>query len=241
MLTTTRAIVLKTIKYGDSQLIADLLTEAHGRLAFILGVPKTRRTRIGRQLLQPLTIVDVVFDYRPNASLQRMKEATLAAPFVSLPFDAAKLSVALFLAECISNTTRAEQCDAPLFRYVEGSVRCLDACTGSCANFHIVFLMHLAAYVGFQPNLDDAAEGAFFDMRNACFCASRPSHDDFLQPDEARKIALLMRMTYETMHLFAFSREERNRCVDIIVAYYRLHMPAFGMLRSLPVLKKLFV
>lgn len=241
MLSTTRAIVLKTIKYGDAQLIVDMLTEAHGRLAFIIGVAKTRRTRVGRQLLQPLTIVDIVFDYRPSASLQRMKEAVLAAPFVSLPFDAAKLSVALFLAEFLSATTRVEQCDVPLFRYVENGVRRLDMCTGSCANFHIVFLMHLAAYMGFRPNLDNAAEGAFFDMRNACFCRSLPPHDDYLRPDEAGKIALLMRMTYATMHLFGFSREERNRCVDIIVTYYRLHLAAFGELRSLPVLKTLFV
>lgn len=49
-----------------------------------------------------------------------------------------------------------------------------------------------------------------------------------------------MRMNYETMHLFAMSRVERNRCLLIIIDYYRLHLPEFPPLKSLDVLKELF-
>ena len=44
----------------------------------------------------------------------------------------------------------------------------------------------------------------------------------------------------ETMHLFAMSRAERNRCLTIINDYYRLHLPNFPLLKSLDVLKELF-
>ena len=47
-------------------------------------------------------------------------------------------------------------------------------------------------------------------------------------------------MNYETMHLFAMSRAERNRCLTIINDYYRLHLPDFPLLKSLDVLKELF-
>jgi DNA repair protein RecO (recombination protein O) len=66
-------------------------------------------------------------------------------------------------------------------------------------------------------------------------------HENFLQAHEAEKISLLMRMNFETMRLFEFSRTERNRCVDLMLSYYRLHIPGFPELRSLPVLKTLFV
>jgi DNA repair protein RecO (recombination protein O) len=42
------------------------------------------------------------------------------------------------------------------------------------------------------------------------------------------------------MHLFKMTREERNRCVSIILYYYRLHIPNFPELRSLSVLQSLF-
>ena len=47
-------------------------------------------------------------------------------------------------------------------------------------------------------------------------------------------------MKYETMHLFAMNRDERNRCLDIICRYYRLHLPDFPELKSINVLKELF-
>ncbi len=47
-------------------------------------------------------------------------------------------------------------------------------------------------------------------------------------------------MNYDTMHLFAMSRAERNRCVDVMMEYYRLHLPDFPEMKSLPVLKELF-
>jgi len=50
-----------------------------------------------------------------------------------------------------------------------------------------------------------------------------------------------MRMNFETMRLFEFSRTERNKCVDLMLSYYRLHIPGFPELKSLPVLKTLFV
>ena len=36
------------------------------------------------------------------------------------------------------------------------------------------------------------------------------------------------------------SRLERNRCLDIMNDYYRLHLPDFPVLKSLDVLKELF-
>jgi len=51
---------------------------------------------------------------------------------------------------------------------------------------------------------------------------------------------LLLRMNYETMHLFGMSRTERNRCLTVINDYYRLHLPDFPVLKSLDVLKELF-
>ena len=65
----------------------------------------------------------------------------------------------------------------------------------------------------------------------------RPS---YIQPDEAGRLLQLMRMNYETMHLFGMNRTERARCLAIINEYYRLHLPDFPILKSLDVLKELF-
>ena len=58
--------------------------------------------------------------------------------------------------------------------------------------------------------------------------------------EEAGRLRQLMRMNYETMHLFGMSRAERARCLTIMNDYYRLHLPDFPALKSLEVLKELF-
>ena len=55
MLTKTHAIVLRTIKYGESSLIADTLTEAMGRIAFMIRISKTTKAKVKKQFFQPLT------------------------------------------------------------------------------------------------------------------------------------------------------------------------------------------
>ncbi len=78
----TRAIVLQTIKYGDAQLIVDFFTEKLGRLSFMVKIPKSSKAKMKRQLFQPLMILNLEFDYRPKANLQRFKDVSIALPFV---------------------------------------------------------------------------------------------------------------------------------------------------------------
>lgn len=241
MLVKTRAIVLNSLKYGESQVIADIFTEALGRVPFILRMPRSSRSRMGKQLFQPLTILDIEFDHRPSVRLQRMKNAAIACPFTTIPFDAYKLGIALFVAEFTAYCTRSEQANRQMYMFVENSVRWLDACERGFANFHIIYMLHLARFVGFYPNTDDLqGEACYFDLRGGCFVRNVPAHRDYLEPAEAGKIRMLMRLNYTTMRLLSLSRSERNRIVDVVLTYYRLHQPDFPEMKSLPVLKELF-
>ena len=240
MLVKTNAIVLNSLKYGESQIIVDMFTEMYGRLSFMQRIPRTSRSGVKKQFFQPLTILSIEFDFRPSQKLQRIKEAAVACPFVSIPFDALKLSIAMFVAEFTSYCTRSEQANRPLYLFVENSVRWLDACTNGFANFHIIYMLHLSRFVGFYPNLDSGVGKTWFDMRSGCFTGSMPAHNDVLQPDEANKIRLLMRLNYTTMRLLSLSRSERNRIVEVVLQYYRLHQLGFPEMKSLPVLMQLF-
>ena len=236
----TRALVLHALKYGESQLIVDVLTRVQGRLSFICHLSRSGRGRTKKQLFQPLTVLELVFDHRPALQLQRCRDLRLAAPFVSIPFDAAKLSISLFTAEFLTHATRGELQNEQLYDYVERSIAWLDNVTSGYANFHLVFMRRLSRFIGYFPNLADNVRGAWFDLRNGCFVLRQPGHPDYLRPDEASRIGLLMRMDFDNMRFFRMSRQERNRCTEIILYYYRLHVAGFPELKSLDVLRELF-
>jgi DNA repair protein RecO (recombination protein O) len=215
-----------------------MFTRSHGRLSFIVPVPRSERSKIKKQYLQPLTILQIEADILPQRQLQKLREAMIAVPLPLLLSDAKKLSQGLFVSEFLYHALKGEQKNELLFDYVCNSIEWLDGSIGPNANFHLVFLMRMSRFLGFYPNLDDS--GNYFDLRAATFCTTPPPHHEFLEPQEASRIRILMRMSYATMHLFRLSRAERNRILEILLLYYRLHLPEFPELRSINVLHELY-
>ena len=240
MLTKTQAIVLHSLKYGETRLIVDMFTRSQGRQSFIVSIPKSVKGKIKKQLFQPLTLLEIESDLRPKLQLQKLSDVRLASPFSSIPFDPNKLSISLFIAEFLYYALRSEQHNEPLFDYIVNSIQWLDAQTDRFANFHLVFLMRLSRFLGFYPNLDHYQTGDYFDLRESIFLSAPPVHRDFLHPQEAEKIQLMMRMDFPTMHLFRMSHQERNRLLEVSLIYYRLHLPDFPELKSVSVLQELY-
>ena len=240
MLTKTQAIVLHSIKYGETRLIVDMFTKEYGRLSFIVSLPKSPKSKIKKQYFQPLAMLEIETDVRPRLQLQKLSDARLLHPFSTIPFSQHKLSISLFVAEFLYYALRGEQQNALLFDYIVNSLQWLDGQDGRFANFHLVFLMRLSRFLGFYPNLDDYTVGDYFDLRESVFLPAPPIHHDFLQPQEAEKVQLMMRMDFPTMHLFQMSHTERNRLLEVALSYYRIHLPDFPELKSLTVLQELY-
>lgn len=241
MIEKTRAIVLHSVKYGDTQLIADLFTEKLGRLSFIVRIPKTPKAKVKRQYFQPLMIVDIEFDYRPKSNLQHLKEVSIGIPFSSIPFSPFKLSISMFLAEFLCYSTRNEQAHAALFQFLVKSMEWLDMAQSDYANFHVVFMIRLSLFLGFSPNMESELNGDFFDLEEGRFVTYVPVHRHYLDRESSMRMKKLVRLNYATMHLYSMSRIERNQCIKVIIEYYRLHIPDFPEMKTLAVLQDLFI
>ncbi len=238
MFCKTEALVLHTIKYGEQKLIVDMFTREQGRLSFIVQIPKTTKGKMRKQYFQPLTLLSIESDVRPQLQLQKLRDISLLTSLPTLLTNPTKLSISLFLSEFLYHALKGEQQNESLFDYVANSLQWLDGRERDYANFHLVFLMHLSRFLGFYPNLE--REAVYFDLRSATFCATAPVHRDFLMPQEASILQLMMRMDYPTMHLFKLNRQQRNRCIEVALLFYRLHVPDFPELRSLEVLRELW-
>ncbi len=242
----TRCIVLRTVKYGDNKVIADLLCRECGRQSVIVsfgsgtrasGSRRHSATGGRRQLFQPLTILSVHIHLSPRKQLQRLGEVSIATPYTTIPFDAGKTSLAFFIAELLTSCTRNTPTDARFYDYVEQSLTWLDTSVRGIQNYHLMFMMHLTRFMGFLPDMDSYSPGSVFNLRDGSFSTFAPPHGDFLSPAESANMLLIMRMNYHNVHLFHFSRDERNRIVDICLLFYRLHIPSFGEMKSLEVLR----
>ena len=82
--------------------------------------------------------------------------------------------------------------------------------------------------------------GSYFDMLNGVFVDRIPLHRHYLNPQESLVLSRLFKMDFENMSLYTFSRQERVFILRRILDYYRLHLPDFPEIKSLPVLQSLF-
>lgn len=240
MITKTRGIVLRSVRFGESSLIVDVLTKSSGRVSFMVHIPKTSKGKIKKQYFQPMTLLDFEYDFRQRSNLQRIKDVRVSLPYSSIPIDPAKSCISLFLSEFIYYATRNEQENPTLFIYISTSLEWLDNAYEDFANFHLVFMMRLGKFLGFHPFLEDFTPGCFFDLRNGCFTLSMPLHTDFLNAADAGHLYNLMRMNFDTMKLFKLSHDDRNRITEIVLRYYKLHLPNMPELQSFDILREVF-
>lgn len=240
MLTKTRAIVLRVAPYNDKSSIIYMYTEAFGRCSYVMTWPRGRSCKIPRSLFMPLSLLEIEDTHFPKRDLHRLSEAHACFPMSRIALDPVRNALALFLAEVLYRVVRDREPDQRLFDYLMESIGLLESLDQGIANFHIVFLLGLPRYLGIFPNLNAYQPGVFFDLREGNFTDRLPAHRDYLGPHESEIFYSLLRIRYENMALYAFSRQERVLILQKIIDYYRLHLPEFPEIKSLAVFQALF-
>ncbi|MBQ9820933.1 MAG: DNA repair protein RecO [Muribaculaceae bacterium] len=236
-----RGIVLNTIRYSDKHNIVHIYTDGRGLMSFAVPQGRTNAARMRNAMLMPLSLIDLEAGVRNGRDLSILREVRRNYPLATIYSDPMKNAIALFISELLAHVIQEPEGNAYLFSYIEQSVKLLEELPGQIANFHICFLYHLGAHLGIQPNIESYRSGYWFDMTDGVFVPAAVRGHALLQPQEAQVIHLLSRMTFSNMSVFRFNREERNRMLDVIINYYRLHNAAIGTLRSPDILKQLFI
>ena len=145
MLSTTDAIVLCLQPYSDKAHILHAYTRAGGRVNYkVFGIGRKNTT--GKY--SPLSIVQLTTDEHSvrTAQLQYVPATLITDPY--------KRTVALFLGEVLFHVLRHPMPDEQMYAFLEQAVQALDA-TDEPQNFHLAFLVHFAAQLGFAIPEED--------------------------------------------------------------------------------------
>lgn len=236
MLLKSRGIVLNTLKYNDETLIAQVLTEEVGYRTFSVRISRGKRSRSSHIFFYPLSLIELTWDERTNVKMVTPRTVSTSSPLVSIPLEPQKVTIAMFLGEFLNYALRSEPSSPELFSYLYNSILWLDAQNRRYANFHLVVLLRLTKFLGFFPDRPIFIPGGYFDLQSASYTQFRPPHNNYLEPADAQMIPTLLRMRFENMHLFRFSGAERNHFLSVINDFYRIHIPNFPELKSLPIL-----
>ena len=239
MLQKTKGIIIHAVKYSDAAWVVTAYTEGFGREAYMVYGVNKKKSTFRAAYLQPLTLVEMNVEHIPGKELQRIKDIQIDTPVSDIPANPVKNAIALFLSEILFKTLRLSEPDEQLYAYLENSIQLLEHSKKGIANFHLLFLMKLTRYLGFEPNSENT-DRTCFDLMNGVFLSEKPLHAHYLLHDDAQYFGKLMSTPFTAIENLMLDRQRRNRIISQLMDYYRLHISGFSGVNSVEILHELF-
>lgn len=238
MLHKTRGIVFKTTDYSESSVVVQVFTEKFGLQSYMANGARKPKAKIGRNMLQPLHLLDMVVYHKEAGSVQRIKELKNSPVLQSIPYDVIKSSLAMFLNEVLYKSVKQQTAEEHLFDFVFSAIEWLDHQQEGIANFHLLFLIKLTRYLGFYPHSYLAGETDYFDLKDGVFSKYKPNSVLYLSPPHTQNFTRLLQSSFENIGNVKLSNDERRYLISKLLDYYALHIEGFGHIRSHEVLEE---
>ena len=241
MLVETNAIVLSTLKYGDSSLIARCYCKELGLKSFLLkGILSSKKGNIKKSFFQPMSIIQLITQIKNDnrIGLYYIKEARIHYPLIEIPSDIKKNAVVLFISEVLTKTITEDGApNLPLYHFIEKNVIYLEEKVFSPL-FHLKFMIELSQNLGFYPN-QTSIEEPFFDLESGCFSGFSSSKYQ-IGGDLALAFKKLLNTRFELLNEIRISNPLRIELLNVLIDYFNLHLQGFGKIKSVDILHEIF-
>jgi DNA repair protein RecO (recombination protein O) len=148
----TEAIVLRSRPFGESDKIVSFLTQSYGKISGIAkGASRSRKRFVNS--LEPISLVNLRFQERPNAGLVFILGSDLVFGFPRLTTSLERISHASYLVEITDGLTVERDDNLALFEHLKNGLYGLEA-HGASLRFLTAFELKLLQLAGYQPVLD---------------------------------------------------------------------------------------
>lgn len=237
MIETTKAIVINSIKYGDTSLITTCFTKNCGLKTYMLkGVLKSKKAKVKAAYFQPLTLLNITANHNNKGALNSIRDVQISHFYQSIYTNIKKQSIALFLAEILNYSIKEEEQNETLFSYLETSFLWLDT-HEKATNFHLLFLLNLTKFLGFYPELNNI-NNSYFNLIEGNFTNRKVIHS--VSGDNLIQFKKLLGINFDAIDQVDFSAANRQAVLSTLIQYFELHLSGFRKPKSLEVLKTIF-
>ena len=236
---STRGIVLKVIKYGETSIICDIYTEAVGLQSYIINGVRKKNAKYPASLFQPMYLVEIEAYDNPRKELNRIKEIKSEEPYSAIPFDIKKSAIGVFALEVFRKSITERETNQALFDFIHSFFIYLDRAQSDYLNSHLWFTIHLTGFTGFLPFGDCNANTPYFDIEKGEFVGFRST---LLQLEDwaSADIFALLHLELEDNSQVKLNSKTRSRLIDYLIKYYQYHIDGMQPINSHQILAQVF-
>lgn len=243
MVLSTKGIVLRSVKYGETSLVSSIYTLSHGLQSYMInGVRTYTKKGPGKaSLFQSASILDLVVYQNDLKNLQRLRDYKWGYLYQHVFSDVKKNTVALFMVELLQKTIRQPEPNDDLYSFIEDSLMHLDSASDIVTgNFPLFFSLHLASFFGFQIRDNHSSSRSILDLANGSFVDHLPDHPHFIDGELGETTSHLLKILQpDELENLRLKQKTKGLLLEAILSFYSLQIPEFGTMRTIPVLKEI--
>ena len=234
----TKGIVLKTVKYGETSIIASIFTDLLGKQSYIIkGVRTSKKTATKASLYQIGNILELEVYNAPNKSLQFVKECKLATVYQTLNDSVIKNSIVIFMVELLGQMVTEEQ-QSDLFEFTESVLQLVDLLpSDKLSNIPIFYTHWVATQLGYEIQCNYSDNNRFFNVLDGRFDAIGGALPFYYNEIESNVFYHFLKIETlsEIIHT-PIKMEQRQMLLQGLLQFLKIHAPNFNDLKSLSIL-----
>ena len=229
-LVKTRAVVIKSQRYGEADRIVTFYTEKLGKIGGIARGARRLKSRLGGAL-EPFRFVDLtVFDKSPE-TLARISQVDIVQSFEKVRENLAVMAAAARMVNLIKAITPDRDPQSAIFHTLVGGLQSLED-DGDPELCSLLFQVHVLGQTGFRPQTDHCAgcnadinpENAQFSSKSGGLvcrsCRERIVDRCFpMSPGSLAFIQQARRLPFPTVTRLRASGQIRREVEDVIDSY----------------------
>lgn len=221
-----QGIFLHRTAFSDSSLIVTYYTANKGLRKFVFKGGKKKAHQ-----LFPLAPTELTYYGRQESDLLQLTvtEALFATDF---QFDPVKSTVAFFFAETIRKCVHEFDADPNVFSYIREQVELLQDANEDLAHLPLFFLIDFTEILGIQPLCESG--GSIFDLDEGNIGKFAPSGHRSAEGEAVS--CILMRIHGSDVRA---SKEVRVAAMQIMMEYYKIHVPGLREFETYPIVQEI--
>lgn len=223
MILSTKAIILKNIKYGDSSLILHTYTEEKGLRNYIINGVRSAKSKIPAAAFQVGNLLDIVAYEKTEQQLNRIKEVNIQTVFKTIPFDIKRGATAQLMMEIVGKCIQEIEPNPILFQFLSDNLQHLDETTAPVKNYFLYFMIHLTNYLGFFPG-GVFRQNSYFDLKEGVYILEKSSTYHFIRPELSEKLYQFTLSNFENYPSIEMDRKSRNELFYELEKFYQFHI-----------------
>lgn len=227
MIVKTKAIVLRTVDYSESSIIATLFTREKGKTAVIAKGARKPKSKFAAFFV-PGQLLEVVYYYKQSRSVQTLSDVSFAEKLNSFRVDIQKMAFAVTTLELAGQLLHDNEVNEPLFDFMETFLKWADKQEEMPKLIFPYVQLRLAEYIGVGLQMYNEGRdngGGYINISSGT--VSKETADQHAEPLTAAQFAFVKKSLHSTnasVLQIVMGIDEIKNLIEILDKYFTYHI-----------------